>query len=145
MLVNKTTVKIQASYNYQVASLEVELEDYTNEELQEYTQYLVETCSNTVKNISAAVGPTHTDSKPVVKTQIEKNSNYQQPNAQYNRAPRVANTQYPTYQPQPAQGPQVRFASEKQLQYLRSFGWNGNPQGLTWSDADMLLKQYKGQ
>lgn len=147
MNITKTTIKVQASFNYQVASMEVEVEGYTEEELQGYTQYLVNSCSNTVKSISNAVGPTHTgqptQQKPAVQTQIQRPAAQApyQPKSQYG-APQAPRAQY---QPAPASGSNVRFASEKQIQYLRSFGWQGNAQGLTWSDADTLLKQYKGE
>lgn len=145
MQINKTTIRIQASLNYQVSELAVEIENYTEEELAGYTQYLVETCSQTVKDLSATVGPTHTTNqqsqqKPVV--QVQRQAVAQSPRV----SPAVQNQGFSNrqqYQPAPASGPNVRFASEKQIQYLRSFGWQGNPQGLTWTDADTLLKQYK--
>jgi hypothetical protein len=61
-------------------------------------------------------------------------------------APKANNTGNRTYQPRPQQNNQpqseVRMASEKQLAYLRSFGYSGDG-NLTFQQADTLLKQYK--
>ena len=85
MEISKTTIKVQCSLNYQVASMEAEIANFTNEELEGYTQYLVDTCTQTVKSISNAVGPTHTTqvaSKPVVQTQVVKPQSSFQPRYQ---------------------------------------------------------------
>lgn len=143
MNITKTVIKVQASMNYQVASLEAEIENYTEEELQNYSQYLVDNCSKLVKNISNAVGPTHTTnapaSKPVVQTQVQRTPVQNSYQPVQNQAPRQ-----PMYHA-PAQGQQVKFASEKQIQYIRGLGYTGDTTGMTFADADRLLKQLKGE
>ena len=68
----------------------------------------------------------------------------QKPNNQF-QAPRVQPVQNQGYAPrQQYQNNTPRMASEKQLNYLRSFGWNGNP-NITWDQANQLLQQYKAQ
>lgn len=85
MKTNKTTLKIQATFNYQVASMEVEIEDYTEQELAEYFEYLSDICSDKVKGISERIGSAHsTTEKP--KVQATRTPYYQQ-NNQYNNNP----------------------------------------------------------
>ena len=140
MEITKTTIKVQCSLNYQVASIEAEIENYTEMELDAYIGHLVKKCSEIVKNVSNAVGETHTQNvqqKPVVQTQVQR------PTQNNYNAPRTT-----TYQNQGgfnAQQNNVRPASQKQLDYLRN-AFNYVPQGsLTFDEANNLLMQFKNQ
>lgn len=143
MEISKTTIKVQCSLNYQVASMEAEISNYTEQELTGYTQYLVETCSQTVKNISASVGPTHpqqTQQKPVVQTQVQ--NQYQAP-----RTPQPVQNQ--GFNPQPRQQYQsnqyqVKPVSEAQIKYLKGLGYNG-PMPQSWNEANQILQQLKAE
>lgn len=149
MQVLKTTIKVQASFNYQISSMEAEIADYTEEEFESYKRYLVDTCSRSVKELSNAIGPTHspTNTTPVqTRTTVQTQRVEPAKVAPVQQAP-VQQAPVRTY---PAANTQrtsqaTRFASEKQIQYLHGLGYTGPTEGLTFADADIILKQLKGQ
>ena len=141
MQINKTTIKVQCSYDFQVASMEAEIEDYTDEELDSYIQYLVDKCSETVKKTSAKVGPAHQQNKTPVGT---NHTNQALPTSRVMPQGTQGYAKINRYQ-QPNQPNQIRMASEKQLDYLKN-AFRYIPSGpITFDEANRLLKEFRSQ
>ena len=144
MNITKTTLKLQASFNYQVASLEVEIENCTEVELDNYANYLSDICSNHVKMLSEKVGPTHTnqDQKPVVQTQRSYRTapaNPSQNPPRYGSAPK--NERTPQHYPGSGRSTSPSFA---QINMLKKLGYSDEQLSvMTKYEATEIIRDYQ--
>lgn len=137
MKINNTTIKAQATQNYQVGSIEMEISDYTQEEFNQVKAF----CINEAKRIVASLQEAPVKEEPKVEVQTQNvqprapyamNFNKQQPAATYNK----------TYQ-NAGNSPEAGV-SESQVNFLKKLGYKGDF-NLTKQQASDLIKQYTGK
>lgn len=133
-------INVKAVKAYQTVEMEMTVSNATNEEIAQVKAYLLNEAKVAVESLARDI-ESGSQAKPVA--QIQSSRPVQQ--NQY-QAPRVNQpSQNQGYTPrQQYQNTAPRAASEKQLNYLRSFGWNGDP-NISWDQANQLLQQYKLQ
>lgn len=133
-------INVKAVKAYQTVEMEMTVSNATNEEIAQVKAYLLNEAKIAVESLARDI---ESGSQPKPVAQIQTNRPVQQ--TQY-QAPRVnQSVQNQGFNPQPRQQYQTnapRKASEKQINYLRSFGWNGDP-NISWDQANQLLQQYK--
>lgn len=137
MIINQITITAEASKAYQKYCVALTAEDLQEGDI-EYLKNMA--IAEAVKGIDELAG--HIEVKPEIK--VTQQPIQQRPQYQ---APRVNQpVQNQGFAPQARQqySNAPRRASEKQINYLRSFGWNGDP-NITWDQANQLLMQYKAQ
>ena len=134
-------INVKAVKAYQTVEMEMTVSNATNEEIDQVKAYLLNEAKIAVESLARDI-ESGSQPKPVAQTQ--NNRPMQQPQYQ---APRVNQqpVQNQGFNPRPQQYSNApRRASEKQINYLHSFGWNGDP-NITWNEANTILQQLKAE
>lgn len=136
MKITNTILTAQATQNYQVGKVEMEISDYTQEEFNQVKAF----CINEAKKIVASLQEAPVKEEPKVEVQTQNvpprapyvmNFNNQQPAATYNK----------TYQN--AGNSSEAGVSESQINFLKKLGYKGDFNNLTKQQASELIQQLK--
>ena len=133
-------INVKAVKAYQTVEMEMTVSNATNEEIAQVKAYLLNEAKIAVESLARDI---ESGSQPKPVAQNQTNRSVQQSQYQATRTPQPIQNQ--GFTPRPQQYSNApRRASEKQINYLHSFGWNGDP-NITWDQANQLLQQLKAE
>lgn len=125
MEIKSTVIKAQASLNYQVGAVEIEISNYTAEEFNQVENYVI----TKAKEICNKLAGAEVKEEPKVAVQTE-----------YKRATFVPKAPLAA-QNEPNLGD--ARASQSQLDFLKKLGYKGDFNNLTKQQASELIQQLK--